>query len=549
VLGGRSLLESTNLRWQLKGRQPIEVERRGETGFQIVEPIVDQASAGRMKQLVDAWDSARMQATPLADDAAGQATAGLAAPEAVVDVRFGAERLRFEIGGLGPFGDKDSRYLRHAGKLWLSSTGLYESLRMGLDDLRERQVFRHAFGQAGEIKVEQRLPTGVRETVHLQLQPKGWQLLAPVAGRADPVEVQRFVTDILSLRVDEFPLGSIQYPEREPDIVVLVRGDMGEETLRLWVTEGQLFGPLPGRELAFVSDNREYVRVFENPGQRLRARILVPTTGGAFEELLELVADPGQGRGDRIRLRRNSATADWQLVEPIAFLAGPTPVNEAALAIQQLVALQFLHTKPDARPLVEDPQYGLGPGRWSITVRSSNEKAPIELWLGADAMFGELPTTYVCRADEPTTVVMVPRSAAEALRRPWTEYPARRVLQVTVPIERLELTPKAGGAIVYRSGEAGWVRDGVPGSASAVGDFVSEELRDMVGTAAVDVRGPDFATPDVVVKLARRNGDTLAELRLWDRGGDKLVAQSNDQHSVGFELSARNSRELRALWQ
>jgi hypothetical protein len=164
-------------------------------------------------------------------------------------------------------------------------------------------------------------------------------------------------------------------------------------------------------------------------------------------------------------------------------------------------------------------------------------------------MFGELPTTYVCRADEPTTVVMVPRSAAEALRRPWTEYPARRVLQVTVPIERLELTPKAGGAIVYRSGEAGWVRDGVPGSASAVGDFVSEELRDMVGTAAVDVRGPDFATPDVVVKLARRNGDTLAELRLWDRGGDKLVAQSNDQHSVGFELSARNSRELRALWQ
>lgn len=139
VLDGRSLRDAVHIRWQFPQRQAVEVGRAADGRFQLQEPIVDIASAGRMKQFVDAWDSAMMQAAKLANDDQGRHEAGLTTPELVFEARWAdGTRIAIDVGGAGPLADKDTRYIRRDDRLWVASAALYESLRIGLDDLRER---------------------------------------------------------------------------------------------------------------------------------------------------------------------------------------------------------------------------------------------------------------------------------------------------------------------------------------------------------------------------------------------------------------------------
>jgi hypothetical protein len=83
-----------------------------------------------------------------------------------------------------------------------------------------------------------------------------------------------------------------------------------------------------------------------------------------------------------------------------------------------------------------------------------------------------------------------------------------------------------------------------------VGDFAQDELRDLVAARAIDARPARFDRPDWTVRLLRRNGDELAALRVFEDGADRpLVVQSAARGPVAYELSARQSRDLRALWQ
>ncbi|HEB52874.1 MAG TPA: DUF4340 domain-containing protein [bacterium] len=551
VLDGRSLTAASRIRWQFKDRQAIEIGHAEDGRFQMQEPIVDIASAGYLEQIVQQWDNANMMAVPFADDEEGRAKAGLEEPALEVIVEWpDGHRIEYQFGDVGPLGE--TRFVRRAGKIWEVRDTLFDCLHVGRSDLRERQVFRHGLANVRTLRVEQVGATGAREALRLERAGRDqFQLTEPVKGRADEVAAKRFITAVLSLRVDHFQPGLVREPDRAPDIVISAEGGYGEERLDLWVEQGQVWGRLPGRGHLFTSDNRQYCQVFQNAVNQLRARILVPMGDSTYEQLVELVVDPGQGRGDRIRLVRKSQHEAWRMLEPIEYRVRATPVNEAAHALSLLVAKEFVD-EDGVHPRAEDPRYGMAGARWTVTTRRVNMPGTNTLWFGAQVPgTDEEPLVYVARADEPDNVAVVPQHPLEVLQRPWTVYCDLQVLRQTGTIERLVLEDARGQKRVFAMDREGlWRLDGSDRDRSEVGDLASEVLCDFAGKAAVDMRSGFAPEPDWRLLLQRRNGDQLGEIRVWDRGADQpLVVRGNGEQPVGLELNARNSRDLRSLWQ
>jgi hypothetical protein len=567
VLDGRTLMDCKWLRWSLKSRPPVEVTRRQDGLFDITEPLVDLASSARMKQLIDAWDPARMQAANVGDDATSLQAAGLAEPEAKLTAQWpDGTTIEVDVGGLGPLGDRETRYVRRAGKVFVAHAVLLESLRMGLDDLRERVVFRSAFTQANELQIDQRLASGQREKLHLR-RAGDWQLVAPVAGRADPEQSQVLVSQVLGLRIDDFVTGKFELPSEEPTLVVTVDSDVGQESVRLWERGGQLLGYQAERKLAFVLADNQYSNVFTGAVDRLRARVLIPVAGSMFESLAEFVVDPGQGRA-RVRLVRDSVASGWRLVEPIEAGAADTAVAEGAHSLQQLLAMRFVDEATTFASRAEDPRFGLLPkDRLVVTVKSHGQQKPVTLWLGAETEFAGLAARYACRADEPNTVVLVPRDSTQPLQRSFEAYCALRIVQITPPIERLDLERADGSSRRFENVDGTWrlTAGGPAADRAEVGELANDELRDLVGTRAVDVRGEAFRKPAFVVKLMRRSGDEFGRLLVHDRGPDargepqslllQFVPAGPDQKPgpIAFEIGSASkhslSQRLRELWQ
>ena len=555
ALEGRSLYQAERIRWQFHEREPVELGRVDGGPWKITEPIVDLASRGYLRSIFNAWDSARLLAVPFEDDDEGRAKAGLSPPKLTLIVEWADRRLDIEVGDPGPLGE--TRFLRRDGKIWQGGTALLETMKVGLDDLRERQVFRHQFVNASKLQVEQVNALGGRETVGLAKVSGEWRLTDPIQGRADPAVAQRFITDVLSLRVDFFQPSIARQPGRVADIKISVEGDGAPEQLDLWIEQGQVWGYLPERGHLFISDNRQYGQVFVNAMNTLRARILVPMGESTFEQLAEMIVDPGQGRGDRVRLRRESQTSSWRLLEPVDYPARATPVNEAAHALQRLIARKFVDDDGGVRPRAEDPRYGMDGARWSLTTRRLNEQQMHTVWFGAEAtqVDGEEAMIYCARSDEPDNVAIVPKIALETLQRPWTAYCDKSILQQNAQVERLDLEHRDGRARTFIIQEDGsWALRGAPGNRDEVGEYVEDTLRDFVGKRVVDMR-EGFGEHDWAFVLMRRNGDALGRVRIWDPGADsRLVARGQTrpgetEQPIGVQLGKRDSEELRKLWK
>lgn len=546
ALDGRSVPQCRLVRWQFRNQAAFELLRGDDGIFRLSEPIADRAAVGYVQQIFAAWGSANLLATEFADDEAGRAETGLDDPVLTFAVEWpDGHRIDYDVGAPGPLGT--DRFLRRDGVIWRGGNGLYESMRVNLSDLRDRQVFLHREVVCRELAVESNTASGKRERIALERVEGNWRLRSPVDGRAEPAAAVRFVTAVLSLRVDSFMSSLVRRPERAPDVVVAVAGGYGTEELELWVDQGAAFGRLPGRTGWFQCDPRTFDAVFKNAVEHLRARALILIADIATD-LAEIVVDPGQGRGERVHLLRESVADPWRLTEPVDYVTNPTRANELIQAVNNLRAVEFVDDRD-----VDDPELGLRSGRLMLSVRAFEEREALTLWLGAAVTRGDLELVYCCRADETGTVVLVPAPAVERLRRDWTDYCARDVVKIPVPIERLEISrPDGVGKRVYgRDAENGhWLEEGRSERLRELEEFVNDDLRDLAGRAVVDLReSAGFGAPDWHLKLCRSNGDELQLLRVWDRPDSPVVLQPRREDQVGFEVGPRVSRHLRELWK
>ncbi len=548
VLDGRSLGECKRIWWQFPDHQPVEITRT-EKGFSMTEPLVDLVSPGYWKQIVDAWTSAQLHSTPIADDEEGRKRAGFAPPALALVIEYpDGRRYDVEVGEPGPLGG--TRFLRMHGKIWEAGEAVFESMRVGIDDMRDRSVFRNPPSAVGELRVDRRLPDGKREVIQLARDKTGWRLLAPRPGRADTGPAQRFLTAITTLRVDDFPRGLVRWPEDDPAIVIEVKGALGAETVRLWERDGQVFGRLPGRgDLAFVSDNRQYSQVFVNAFDELRARILFPVAN-VYQDVVEIVVDPGVGRDKRTRLLRDGIANDWRLVEPVEIPADVTACNDLLQAVNNLQVVEFVDEEGGKAASAVDPRYGLGPTRVSVGVRTEQSKDLTTLWLGAAVERDGTPLVYACRSDEAESVVLVGSKPAEMARRSWLAYCTSKIVRLTVPIEQVVLTRRATAEQrVFQREKDHWVLKGVEGSRDDVGELANDELRDLVGKRAIDVSGDEYRSADWTLDLARSDGDKLISLRIFDRAPDAPLVVQVTTSPVGYEVGPRLDGELRRLWK
>lgn len=560
LLDDRSLRQASRIRWQFQGRQAIELGRDERGRFVIQEPIVDVASMAYLVQIINAWDSANIRETGYEDDEAGRAKAGLSPPELELIAEWpDGKRLAIDVGGHGPLGT--TRFLRREGRIWEGGEALLSSLHLNLDDLRERSVFEIRPSQADELQVDQLLESGRRETLHLVRQGQDWRLRAPIEGRADPDSAQGFVTAVLSMKVNYFQPPLVRRPDRDPDLRIRVESNTDHvENLELWLEQGQLWGLLEHRTVLFIVDNVQYGSIFKNAADRLRARILVPLGDAAFEQLEELVVDPGQGRGERQRFVRKGTA--WRMVEPIEYAVHPTPMNEAITSLNQLVAREFV-TEEDGvqRPRAEDPRYGLrGADRLAVSTRRGRDHEMRTLWLGGEAPDAghDEPLVYAARADEPDNIAMVPKRPLAMLQRPWTVYCDKTICKLpAMSVQRLRIDHRDGRSKAFHAEQGRWRADDVDGDEGLreeLGEFVGDYLIDFVGREAVDMQDGFGDEPTWALTMQRQNGDDLATIEVWDRGGDEpLVLRrrpiDGDPARVGFVIGTRNSKLLRGLWQ
>lgn len=544
VLGGRGLLEAVELRFDRgPGSEPVQLAREANAPFRIVEPIVDLASRARLLAMAQAFDSAMMaEAFPDTEpDAELLQQIGLDRPRATLTVAWpDGARMTLAIGSEGPLGS--DTFLRRDGRVYRGGLALFTALQVNLEDLRERQVFANVPGTTREIAVDQRLDTGATERLRLVRDNAGFRLAEPIQSRTDAGAVQTFLRLLLALRIDQFAPSVVRFPPRDPDLLVVVDGTLGRETVRMWRTaNNDLIGEVVERGISFASGDSQFGQIFVNAAGAMRARWLVPIEDLARELVRVVVEFPGPER-PRLVMQRPNPETDFRMTEPLDVAMAPTPKAELIQAINNLRVLQFV---PGA---AAEARFGLQGDGVVVSVLGIQQREPTVIRLGADDRLGEVDVTYAIRTDEPGQVLAVPRPAAELLRRPWQGYVARTVLGVDVPVDRLELS-RGGADAVFSRGEGRWRRVGDEQPRDWVGSLV-DELRDLRSERVLSARRLELGAPDWTLRLCRLEGDVLAELVGWDRGpGQPMLVQAPHQPALVHELGEFLSDYLRRLWQ
>lgn len=543
LLEGRSLGDATTLRWQLQDQPMVEIQRQDDGGFRITEPLVDLASRARVAAIGAAYDTARI--LPARDGAAADeaflAQVGLDKPRAWFEATWpDGSTVRIELGEPGALGS--DIFVRRGTTVHQGSVALRSTLEVGLEDLRERQVFANHPMAVSRVHIDRLLESGKREVMELKRADSGWRMELPIATRVEPAATQALLGQLLGLRIDQFPASVMRLPEREPDIRVQVEGGFGPEQVDLWRDpSGNLLGRLERRGIRFASSDLQLQAVFEDAVGRLRARWLVPVVNPT-EQLLRVVVDWGTAGAPRLVLARESVQSQWMMVEPVSAAVDPTALAELVQAVNNCRVLEYL---PGGGA---DPKYGMGPGAVRVTIFALEQKQPVVLVLGAGGTLGEAAIAYCARDDEMDQVVAIPGPVADLMRREWRSYVSRDALRLDVPVSRVEV--RRGDQLrVFESRNGKWYRDSDVVPVAELPDLV-DELRDLRGERVDGARMLQLGDPDWTLSLCRANGDPLAVLRMWERGKDApLLVQPSNQPQLVYELSPYLSGYTGVLWR
>lgn len=547
LLNNHRLASATRMYWQFRDEEPVEIRREPGGPFRLTYPIEDLVATDHLVNVAATFDSAMIGETPLEDTPENREKTGLDRPRLVVDLEFeDGQKDHFEIGADGPLGN--DLFVRRNGQIYRGGLALHTALHKGLDDLRERQVFRTPPAAVNELVVDRLRKSGAREVMRLRRAGDGWQLVEPIVARAATSSANSFVGNVLAMRIDVFVSGPLRLPDTPPDLVLTLKGGNQDEVLRLWLdTQDNLLGRLDDRRISFKTLNQQYQRIFTETADELRSRILVPMPD-IYHQIATILVDPGSG-GTRLLLRRESSDQPWSFQEPIVGPSDPQATNELITAINNLRALAFL--PPGTKP--ED--CGLGVGSIVLSVQGVDDRTPHRLRLGADGTIEGIEIAHAAVEEAPNEVVAVPRGAVGEIRRPWTAYVPRRIFAVTEPVTRVDLARRGGATRQLRVGENGeWVDPAGAAVDDGVVADVVDGLRDLQARHVHAQKARDLGEPDWTLVMSRNydppDSVGFGALDVWERADLPLLVRSRTgPEDVVFELAPLVSQNLAKLWK
>jgi len=291
------------------GNGRVRLERTGEE-WRLREPLDYPADTSKVSSTLASL--ANLEADRrLGADEFDPAAYGLDEPDLSVEMRTAEDEvIALVIGDEMPLGSKRALRLREGGEIVLASGWFVNDLDREVDEWRSREVVDVSADQVASIDIE----AGGDHIKAVRVNDE-WKLLSPLEDLADPDHLLALVSELDSLRIEEFPSEGVSpadlgldAPEYE---IVLVRSD-GLEPLRLDL--GATRDGEGGTEVACRRGDSEYFWALDRVRTRLsKAPVLWRAKKvGAFDtwDAAGLV----MGRGETtVRLERENGM--WRFAD------------------------------------------------------------------------------------------------------------------------------------------------------------------------------------------------------------------------------------------
>jgi len=171
---------------------------RTDSGWRLTDPITGAADAMTVDGVVSSLLRLQIDRTLAPDEVEGDAY-GLEAPELVVTlITQNGEKHRLLIGGTTPLGGKRA-ISRGDREIILTSGAFAAELDKGLDDWRSRELVEARLADLAAIEINTR-----GDTIDAYQVGGEWRLRSPIEDLADSELLRTFVTDITSVRIEQF---------------------------------------------------------------------------------------------------------------------------------------------------------------------------------------------------------------------------------------------------------------------------------------------------------------------------------------------------------
>lgn len=430
----------------LRSNAVVRVERTSN-GWRMTLPVQYPAQATAVNAFVDGLAKLRprlaLQA-PSGSESGGTNELrefGLGDSATLVKLETGETApMIYQLGGPTPLGSQF--YFRRvgAGGIYTADDAFLTLLPPAPDFWRDRGLF-DLRGREFD-RVEIRGPTAF--TAVRDARSGTWQLVKPLAARADSERIEALINALQSARVTRFysdsPLTELEPLGLQPAESELIVGRGSNDLVRLQF--GRVFTNLPNEVLIrrtaqsnIVLAPIEAALLTRLPLANFRDRRLVPDLAGATE--VRFRTGPTE-----YRLERNGT--NWMVTAPGTFPADPELVDQFLKLLGGLEIVDFPNDVP-----ADLARYGLDkPPREFAVLVGTNER--IRLAFGTKL---GLDKVYVRRADEPS-VYATP--LAELLRLPEIAAQLRDLRFDSTNVVQVDIQQKGRSRVLTRGANGAW---------------------------------------------------------------------------------------------
>lgn len=297
--------------------------RRKDGRWRIEAPVDVPADTGTIRNLLDAVATAESKKV-VAETAGSPATYGLDAPVAQVTIELddGSRLPTVRVGKATPVGYGAYARVGDDPSILLTTGAFQAGVKKSVDDLRDRTVLSFDSANLREVRIS----ANGRSDVLLEREGEGWKISRPSELRADPSQVQGFLTSLENLRADGFADGAptveqglvppertiVLVPREGEPIELRVGRTVGDEnTKKAWVARG------PAGPVYSIPDH--LAQGLAKGTEDLRDKTIVSIPREAVTAVVVTRAD-----GNGFRLEKKDGA--WRLAD-----AGDTATRQALL--------------------------------------------------------------------------------------------------------------------------------------------------------------------------------------------------------------------------